>query len=710
MKRQLIAGLAATVAAALAAVPTSASAGPPDSPAGDAAGNTLDEQTRIDQAFGPAARAEAIRSAQADAGTVARRLGLSGAENLRVTDVVRDADGTVHVRYARTYTGLPVIGGDLITHRSPGGDLRGTDWASEADLSDLPSTKPLVSSVVAARSARHTVGLDELARQPRLVVYAVAGVPRLAWETVVGDVASDHERRVVYTDARTGALVRAFSDIQHAKGTGKSLYSGTVTLQTQKPAHKRYRLRDNTRGGLRTSDARNSDNQSAMGRLFTDADNLWGNGRRSSRQSAAVDAQFGAAKTWDFFKSRFNRNGIRGDGVGSLSRVHFGTGFDNAFWDDNCFCMTYGDGGSTFRPLVSLDVAGHEMTHGVTSHTAGLIYFGESGGLNEATSDIFGAMVEFSANRKTDRGDYYIGEKITKVAPGVLRRMDRPSADGFSYNCYNATMGRDDVHFTSGPANHFFYLLAEGSGAKVIGGRQHNSPTCNGARTRGIGRGAAANIWYRALNVYMTSTTDYRDARDATVRAARDLYGATSTQCAAVTRSWKAVSVPQQNYTCAGVVPGPSGANRVSNPGFESGNNGVWTASPGVITSNLNIGFPHRGSWWAHLNDTGSTHTDTLSQQIAIPAASKVRLRFNLLVATQEGTAAFDTLQVQVAHGGGTDTLRTYSNADASNSYTQRNLNLAAYAGQTVTLRFVGTEDVSLATAFLIDDVSVRTG
>lgn len=104
------------------------------------------------------------------------------------------------------------------------------------------------------------------------------------------------------------------------------------------------------------------------------------------------------AKTWDHFKNTHGRSGIANDGVGAASRVHYGTSFNNAFWMDSCFCMTFGDGdGTTYTPFVSLDITAHEMTHGITSRTANLTCSGESGGLNEATSDIFGTAVEYYA-------------------------------------------------------------------------------------------------------------------------------------------------------------------------------------------------------------------------------------------------------------------------------------------------------------------------
>jgi Zn-dependent metalloprotease len=212
--------------------------------------------------------------------------------------------------------------------------------------------------------------------------------------------------------------------------------------------------------------------------------------------------------------------------------------------------MTYGDGdGVNLTPLVAIDIAGHEMSHGVNANSAGLIYSGESGGLNEANSDIFGTMVEFYANNPSDTPDYLIGEEVFvgNVAGSptqhALRYMFDPAADGMSPSCYQADLGNLDVHFSSGVANRFFYLLAEGSAARTYSGVSHVAPTCNGAVITGIGRARAQKIWYRALTVYFTSDTDYAGARAATLLAARDLYGATSIESRAVAAAWSAVAV-----------------------------------------------------------------------------------------------------------------------------------------------------------------------
>ena len=152
-------------------------------------------------------------------------------------------------------------------------------------------------------------------------------------------------------------------------------------------------------------------------------------------------------------------------------------------------------------------------------------------------------MVEFFADNPNDPGDYYIGEEFDLASHDGFRRMDNPASDGSSLNCWTSGAGNVDVHYSSGIGNHFFYLLAEGSGAKTIGGSRTTRPTCNGSTVTGIGATAAAKIWFRALDVYMTSSTNYAGARTATLNAARDLYGTGSTPYNAVAAAWSAVSV-----------------------------------------------------------------------------------------------------------------------------------------------------------------------
>ncbi|MEU6216532.1 M4 family metallopeptidase [Streptomyces sp. NPDC047022] len=507
-------------------------------------------------------RATAISNAAAALLHQAARLGLTPAQGTSVRDVIVDADGSQHVRYDRTYLHLPVLGGDFVVHLAPGGSFRSADRATRRAIS-VPTTTPAIKAPQAAdlastalRAANVGELLKNVTAKPRLVVDALHGTPRLAWRTDAAgqDSLGNPVARTVLTDALTGEQIDAWDNIETATGDGKSLYSGTVPLETTLSGST-YQLKDPTRGGTYTGDASNKTDlcfltticiSRAPAAVFTDSDNHWGTGTVSDRASAAVDAQYGTNETWDYYKNVHGRNGIAGDGKGSYNRVHYGTNYNNAFWDDDCFCMTYGDGdGTTFGPLVALDVAGHEMTHGVTSKTAALTYSGESGGLNEATSDIFGTLVEWYANSPSDPADYRIGEKIVRSGFGkpALRFMDKPSKDGNSADCWSSSVGNLDVHYSSGVANHFAYLLAEGSGAKTINGVSYDSPTCDGASVTGIGRDKLGQIWYRALTVYMTSSTNYAGARTATLNAAKDLYGAGSTEYNAVAAAWSAVDV-----------------------------------------------------------------------------------------------------------------------------------------------------------------------
>ncbi|MFB7656075.1 MULTISPECIES: M4 family metallopeptidase [unclassified Streptomyces] len=527
-----LAGVAALIATAVQS--GAATAAPEPAPAPGAESVTLT----------PAQRAELIRDANATKAETAGELGLGAKEKLVVRDVLKDRDGTLHTRYERTYDGLPVLGGDLVV-TSDAGKTERVVKATPKAIKPATVTPKIAAGkaerqAVSAAKAAGTEGA-EADRAPRKVIWAAKGTPVLAYETVVGGLQEDgtpNELHVV-TDAATGAKLFEYQAIHN--GTGNTMYSGTVTLGTAQSGSS-YTLTDTTRGNHKTYNLNRG--TSGTGSLFTGPDDVWGNGQPSNAETAGADAHYGAALTWDYYKNVQGRSGIRGDGVGAYSRVHYGNNYVNAFWSDGCFCMTYGDGSGNANPLTSIDVAAHEMTHGVTSNTAGLIYSGESGGLNEATSDIFGAAVEFHANNSNDVGDYLIGEEIDINGDGTpLRYMDKPSKDGASKDSWYSGIGNIDVHYSSGPANHFFYLLSEGSGTKTINGVTYDSPTSDGLPVTGIGRDKAAKIWFRALTTKFTSTTNYAAARTGTLAATGELYGTDSTEYKRVQDAWAGINV-----------------------------------------------------------------------------------------------------------------------------------------------------------------------
>jgi Zn-dependent metalloprotease len=486
-------------------------------------------------------RTGTLSLAASQAGMVSSALGLSSQEQLVVKDVVTDPDGTRHLRYDRTFDGLRVVGGDLVVHQTKAGSISSVDRATDAALA--VSTTPAISAATASSSARVAkTDANWTKTDPRLVVFAIDQAPTLAWEVVLTGIKADQSPSElhVYTDATTGKVLMSEDRVMHVEGSGVSQYSGTVKLDTTQSGST-FQLKDPLRGNQTVN---NANNTSGTGTLFTDADNKWGNGAISDKATAGVDAAYGAAVTWDYYKNVHGRSGIKNNGVGAMSRVHYGNAYNNANWSDSCFCMTYGDGAGNKKPLTELDVAGHEMSHGVTSATGNMVYSGEPGGLNEATSDIFGTTVEFSADNSSDVGDYLIGEKIDIRGTGApLRYMDKPSRDGKSADYWSSSVGSLDVHYSSGIANHFFYLLSEGSGAKTINGVAYDSPTYDGQPVTGITRAKAEKVWYRALTTKFTSSTKYAAARTGTIAAATELYGAGSAEVAAVTRAWAAVNV-----------------------------------------------------------------------------------------------------------------------------------------------------------------------
>ncbi|MFF7984460.1 M4 family metallopeptidase [Streptomyces sp. NPDC007901] len=540
----------------------------------------------LEAKLSPAQHTALIKSAQQKTGTTARTIGLGAKEKLVVKDVVKDNDGTLHTRYERTYAGLPVLGGDLIVHTPPASLAAGTvstTFNNKHTIKVASTTATVAKSAAETRALKTAKALDAqkpAADSARKVIWAGNGTPKLAWETVIGGFQDDGtpSKLHVVTDATTGKELYRYQAVQ--TGTGNTQYSGTVTLNTTLSGST-YQLYDTTRGGHKTYNLNNA--TSGTGTLMTDSDDVWGTGSGSNTQTAGADAAYGAQMTWDFYKNTFGRSGIKNDGVAAYSRVHYSSSYVNAFWDDDCFCMTYGDGSGGTHALTSLDVAGHEMSHGVTSNTAGLNYTGESGGLNEATSDIFGTGVEFYAANSTDVGDYLIGEKIDINGDGTpLRYMDEPDKDGSSADSWYSGVGNLDVHYSSGPANHMFYLLSEGSGSKTINGVTYNSPTSDGVAVAGIGRAAALQIWYKALTTYMTSSTNYAAARTAALNAASALYGSSSTQYAGVGNAFAGINVGSH-------ITVPTSGVTVTNPGSQSSTVGT-SVSLQISASSTNSG------------------------------------------------------------------------------------------------------------------------
>jgi Zn-dependent metalloprotease len=662
----------------------------PAIPAGAAAGGGHDKA--------PAPESQTLKATeQSRAASTASALGLTG-EALTVKSVIADPNGATHVRYERTINGLRVIGGDFVSHKDASGAVKSVTWNIRKDATPASFSPKIARSTARAAGLAAAKAKDEKASPGELVVFQSAAGPKLAYEVVTEGIKADQTPTRLHTivDANTGKTLTSWDDIK--EGTGNGIFVGSVSLATSGSAGS-YTMQD-THGNY-TTDLNQA--TSGNGTTFTDADDVWGTGSQSNRQSAAVDAHYGAGKTYDYYNTQLGRAGIWNNGTGARSRVHYGQNYSNAFWDGTQ--MTYGDGAGNAAPLVELDVAGHEMSHGVTENTAGLNYSGDAGGLNEATSDIFGTGVEWYTNNPNDTPDYLIGEKLNLNGNGTpLRYMDKPSKDGASKDCWSSTLGGLDPHYSSGPLNHWYYLASEGSGAKTINGVSYNSPTCDASTVTGITHQKVEKIWYRTLSTYLTSSSNYAAARTGVIKAAKDLYGAGSAECTAVDKAMGAISVPASTETCG--TGGGGGGAALTNGGFESGQTG-WTGTAGPITNNT--GRPARtGSWKMWLGGNGTSGSENESQTFAVPAtATSPTLTYYIRIDTSETTTttAYDTATVQINGV----TKQSYSNLSTPKaSYVAKTIDLTAYKGTNVTLKFADTEDSSLQTSFVIDDVSTN--
>lgn len=350
-------------------------------------------------------------------------------------------------------------------------------------------------------------------------------------------------RQEVYVDAKTGKVLGTNALIleTNAPGTAVTAYSGNQAIVADQVSATSYRLRETGRNGGTAIETYNLKQGTNYSRAtdFTDTDNTWNN-VNTAKDQYATDAHWGAEKTVDYLKAKFNRNSIDNNHFAIKSYVHYSRNYFNAFWDGSR--MTYGDGSSTNgnKPLTALDVCAHEIGHGMTSKTANLVYQKESGALNEAFSDILGNSVEFWA--RPTKASWKLGEDFSYV----IRDMANPNAYGdpdtyggtywVNPNCTpSSTNDYCGVHTNSGVLNFWYYLLVNGGSGTNDKGFAYN--------VTGVGLDKAAQIAYRTLTTYLTSTSTYANARTYSLQAAADLYGAGSAEVTQTTNAWNAVGV-----------------------------------------------------------------------------------------------------------------------------------------------------------------------
>ncbi len=340
-------------------------------------------------------------------------------------------------------------------------------------------------------------------------------------------------RAEVFIDARTGEFIKE-NQLLHDVNTpssGATLFNGTRSF-TSDFTGTTYRLRQTVSGGgVQTYTLKN-------GTTYLFASDITSASANSWSDATAVQAHWGAEQTWAYYFNKFNRNSFNNAGTIIKSYVHYSKNYVNAFWDGSR--MTYGDGNLTqgYRPLVSIDICGHEITHGVTTYSANLTYSNESGALNESFSDIFGECIE---NYAKGTNDWMMSCDIgVNGVCGAFRNMANPNQYS-NPDTYKGTFwltGTSDnggVHTNSGVQNKWFYILTTGeSGTNDLG---YNYTVT------GIGIDKAARIAYRNLTVYLTASSNYAAARAGAIQAATDLYGAGTPEVTATTEAWNAVGV-----------------------------------------------------------------------------------------------------------------------------------------------------------------------
>jgi Zn-dependent metalloprotease len=559
------------------------------------------------QAAAPLMNGPAVQSPQVlstllgELGSRRAKTGLDGDHQFAVASQHPGPSGTQVVRADHTYKGVRVFGSESVVVSDGAGKILSESIAERRQgLGLAPGVKPNGGAAVAfhvkpaitpeqaiATAIKSVAAGGVAVKAPRaeLIIYPIVKTERLpsalnkaeeelnaldVTEVVEGHELAYHVRTRMrlhnvplfhdtIVNATNGRIIDQWSMLQTALGSGKSQYNGVVPLSTTADG-KLFKMIDPLRGtggdygGMAIT---NADHGTDAGELFVHTSNEWGDGLQykaggsttdANGQTAAVNAMWGLMNTYDMLKNVLGWHSLDGQNTASYIAAHVNTAYDNAYYSDTCKCMFIGDG-SSFNSLGSIDVVGHEMGHGVTASTSNLLYFGESGGLNESSSDIAGEVVEAyaraggSGEQIPDVGnDWVLGKEISKTGT-PLRWMYKPGKDGSSPDAWTSSLKRLDVHYSSGPNNRMFYFLAQGSKAEKDSDYFSKYLVKKPAAMSGIGTDKAYKIWFKAATTKFTAITNYKDARAKMIASAQELYGMASREAVAVQRAYAAINV-----------------------------------------------------------------------------------------------------------------------------------------------------------------------
>ncbi len=509
---------------------------------------------------------------------------LAGAD-FDVTRVKVDHLGIGHVRIQQKVGDVPVLQGEAVVNVEPNGLL--SWWSHELKGEVEVDTTPAFDATRAIELAleHHRPGaLLQDAPQVFLAVKVTDTATHLVWHVRLMDLEHPDapSAPIVLVDAHTGEIVESWEDLKST--------SLTDADKTTWDAKRRTRL------------SRASVGDSSDGDLNTTHDAV--------------------GSTLDYLSTALGRSSFDGAGGHVDSYGHYGRNVVNAYWDGSS--LLFGDGdGSVSNYLGVLDIAAHEFGHGVTDYEANLTYSYESGALNEAASDMLAAAVEAYVDGGVSNSAWDLGEDCW-LADAALRYMDEPSLDGSSRDHYsNRYTGSSDnggVHWNSGIANHWFYLLSEG-------GQHHDSAYRSGTSIVGIGIDDAYAIWYYALANSMTSGTDFAGARTETEAACAAL-GYSTAACDAVSQAWYEVGV--------GSDPGGSGGTDTGTT--DTGTTDTGTTDTGTTGGGCAAGYTEVvGTLTGTGDDDQYTYTSSSSGVHNITLAGAAGTDFDLYLYQYKG-------------------------------------------------------------------------
>jgi thermolysin len=599
------------------------------------------------------------------------------AQELTLARVDRDDLDIQHVHFDQTVNGVSVFGGQMIAH------LRG-DEITTVNGKYFPNvsvdTSPRLTQAEALAGVLADIGDAEAkfnADHSGLVVYVEeTQQPHLAWK------------------------VNAFS----WKNLGNWLYF--VDAVSGKVIHKLNQL--DTVKVIKVYTANHQELTSAqLPGSFICQDSAC----TSASDTGAQYAYSNASKVYDYYKNIHNRLSYNGADSELRSTIRYGNNYENAFWTGSPLNqMVYGDGDTYVQ---AFDVVAHELTHGVTNYTDNLIYEHQPGALNESWSDVMAVFAGCSAQTGTADCTWTMGETLNG---GAIRDISDPTLYGdpdhwSDYSWLPLEADNGGVHSNSGIPNKAAYLLTSGG-------------TFHSVAVTGIGYTKTEQIYYRAMQHYLTIYSDFPDARSSLYAACQDkigTYGITSANCDQVLNAWTAVGIgslpttpgPLKVYLPVIMKPvatcSPSGI--LNNGSFESGT-ASWVESSSDIISGGWSGTPDGGSWVAWLGGYNYAN-DILYQTINIPAGrTALQVTYYLYIGSQDSTTTpYDFLYTSLQPVSGITLPETWVwDNTGRGGWWKITLtwNELPYAGQSMRLYFHATTNGSLNTNFFVDTASVQ--